>query len=85
MIIADLDMALVIQSRFDFDVVGHYNRSDAIDTKEENKMGVPGWVWVVSAITIIIVSWIAIYTVNKAYSKKWEEPEEIPKDDKKLS
>jgi hypothetical protein len=44
--------------------------------KEGNIMGVPGWVWVVSAITIFIISWIAIYVINKAYSKKWEEPEE---------
>jgi membrane protein implicated in regulation of membrane protease activity len=44
-------------------------------------MGVPGWVWAVSGITIIIVSWIAIYTVNKAYSRKWEEPEEIRRND----
>lgn len=46
-------------------------------------MGVPGWVWVVSAITIAIVAWIAIYTINKAYSKKWEEPEEIHNNDRK--
>lgn len=44
-------------------------------------MGVPGWVWVVSAITIAIVSWIAIYIINKAYSKKWEEPEEVRRND----
>ena len=31
MIVADLDMSLVIQSRFDFDVVGHYSRSDIFE------------------------------------------------------
>lgn len=48
-------------------------------------MGVPGWIWVVSAITIALISWIAIYTVNKAYSRKWEEPEEISNDEGKLN
>jgi hypothetical protein len=40
-------------------------------------MEVPAWVWVISGIVIIIVCYIAIWTTNKAYSKKWEEPEEI--------
>jgi hypothetical protein len=52
-------------------------------TKEANIMGVPAWVWVVSAITIFIVCYIAIWTTNKAYSRKWEEPDEIPNHEKK--
>jgi membrane protein implicated in regulation of membrane protease activity len=44
-------------------------------------MGVPGWVWVVSVITIAIISWVAIYIINKAYSKKWEVPEEVQRND----
>lgn len=48
-------------------------------------MEVPAWVWVVSGIVIIIVCYIAIWTTNKAYSKKWEEPEEIPNAEKRQS
>jgi nitrilase len=31
MVVADLDMSLVMQSRFDFDVMGHYNRPDVFE------------------------------------------------------
>jgi len=41
LLIADLDMALVTQSRFDFDVVGHYSRPDVFElTVNESKQNI---------------------------------------------
>jgi nitrilase len=42
-LVADLDMSLVVQARFDFDVVGHYNRPDVFQlTVNEKPAGSTG-------------------------------------------
>lgn len=36
-------------------------------------MQVPTGIWIVSAVIIIVISWVTFWITNKAYSRKWED------------
>ncbi|GBG05979.1 hypothetical protein PAT3040_00468 [Paenibacillus agaridevorans] len=44
-------------------------------------MNVPTSVWIVSAIIIIVLSWMTFWVTNKAYSRRWDEIEVDKKDE----
>jgi len=34
---------------------------------------VPGSVWFLGAVILIVITWLTIWATNKGYSKKWDE------------
>lgn len=38
-------------------------------------MDVPIGVWIGAVIISIIIGWLSIWTINKGYSKRWEDDE----------
>ncbi|MHA7963805.1 hypothetical protein ACX93W_06635 [Paenibacillus sp. CAU 1782] len=37
---------------------------------------VPGSVWFWSIVIIALVTWVTLWVTKKAYSRKWDEPDE---------
>ena len=34
---------------------------------------VPGSVWLIGGLILIVIAWLTIWATNKGYSKKWDE------------
>ncbi|GMK42781.1 hypothetical protein DFQ01_13622 [Paenibacillus cellulosilyticus] len=39
-------------------------------------MGVPAGVWISAAVILVAITWITLWVTKKAYSRKWDEPDQ---------
>ncbi|NMM54392.1 hypothetical protein [Paenibacillus aquistagni] len=39
-------------------------------------MGVPTWIWIASAVIVVLIAWPTFWITNKAYSRKWEQDDD---------